>query len=156
MTQLVFIEFMNSWENLYNMYSAWCLAHIPDIGTSWIGLKYSSEFKKFRWVDSRFVNVSYQAQFPYAILYYVESNIDIWNINLSNKYVEESWEATTTYSKRIYFVIPSWRYWGLTLFEWVTVNQNEAMSSHFALTSNMCFCVCRETFRTFILVSRMT
>lgn len=67
----VFNEFMNRWENLYNMYSASYLAHIPDIGTSWIGLKYSSEYKKFRWVDSRFVNVSYLAQFPYAILYYV-------------------------------------------------------------------------------------
>ncbi|XP_062577533.1 uncharacterized protein LOC134239370 [Saccostrea cucullata] len=38
--------------------------HIPDIGTSWIGLKYSAEYQKFRWVDSRFVNTGFQNFFP--------------------------------------------------------------------------------------------
>lgn len=50
---------MNRWENFYNMYFVWYLVYILDIGILWIGLKYSSEYKKFRWVDLRFVNVSY-------------------------------------------------------------------------------------------------
>lgn len=57
--ELVFNEFMNRWENFYNMYFVLYLVYILDIGILWIGLKYSSEYKKFRWVDLRFVNVSY-------------------------------------------------------------------------------------------------